>query len=170
MAAALRRTCPSEEAEAVSFKLWQHAVILYWGVCVCVCAAVQGAEAGKRGVRNAGSWHFLSVIPEVSPSEASRCWKAIKTSTRKLLSQGKSISTSKKSAFSSIRLSLIYAAFTSKKLRYYPGSPISLFNLTREFCFSLSQYSSVCGKPRGRPDDQNGAYISIQIWHPNKHQ
>lgn len=62
----------------------------YIGVCVyvCVCAAVQGAEAGERGVRNAGSWHFLSVIPEVSPSEASRCWKVIKTSARKLLSQG----------------------------------------------------------------------------------
>lgn len=117
-----------------SFKLWQCAVILYWGVH----AAVQGAEAGKRGVRNTGSWHFLRAIPGVSPSEESRCWKVIKTSTRKLLSQGKSISTSKNSAFSSITLFLIYTAFTSKKLGYYPGSPISLFNLTRQFCFSVS--------------------------------
>lgn len=47
------------------------AVILYRGVW-------QGAEAGERGVRNAGSWHWLTVILGVSPSETSRCWKVKK--------------------------------------------------------------------------------------------
>lgn len=91
------------------------AVILYRGVW-------QGAEAGERGVRNAGSWHWLTVILGVLPSETSRCWKVKKKSTRKLLSQGKSISTLKRSVFNSILLFLIFSAFTSKELRYYPES------------------------------------------------
>lgn len=85
------------------------AVILYRGVW-------QGVEAGERGVRNAGSWHWLTVILGVSPSETSRCWKVKKKSTRKLLSQGK------RSVFNFILLFLIFSAFTSKELRYYPES------------------------------------------------
>lgn len=46
-----------------------------------------------------------------------------KKSTRKWLSQGKSISTPKRSGFNSIVPFLIYSAFTSKELRYYPESP-----------------------------------------------
>lgn len=119
VACVLWRTCPSEGEEAVSFKLWQCAVILYQG-------AWQGAEAGERGVRNAGSWHCLTVIPGVVPSETSRCRKVEKKrkkSTRKLLSQGKSVSASKRSGLNSIVLLLICLAFTPKELRYYPEPP-----------------------------------------------
>lgn len=89
-------------------------------------------------MRNAGCWHWLRVISGVSPSEMSRCWEVIKNSTRKLLSQGKSISTLKKSGFNSITLFLIYSAFTSKELRYYPGSPVSLFYISQGDFASLS--------------------------------
>lgn len=49
--------------------------------------------------------------------------KKRKKSTRKLLSQGKSVSASKRSGLNSIVLLLICSAFTPKELRYYPEPP-----------------------------------------------
>lgn len=136
----------------------------------CVSSAVQGVEAGKRGVRNAGCWHWLRVISGVSPSETSRCWKVIKNSTRKLLSQGKSISTPKKSGFNSITRFLIYSAFTSKELRYNPGSPISLFYISQGNFVSLSPLAicfSVQGTQEEGQETENG-HVSTQTVCPNK--
>lgn len=135
----------------------------------CVWRAVQGAEAGERGVRNAGSWRWLRVISGVSPSETSRCWKGIKISTRKLLSQGKSISTPKKSGFNSITLFLIYSAFTSKELRYYPGSPSSLFYISQSDFVSLPLPYYLFfspGHPRARPEDRT--WMCLYTNCPNK--
>lgn len=141
MAAAVCRTCPSEKAERVSFKLWQRAVILYWGVCLEQCRV----EAGKREVRNAGCWHWLRVISVVSPSETSRCWKVIQNSTRKLLRRGKTYLLQKISGSNSITLFLIYSAFTLQELRYYPeSSPSSTSHRVILFlCFSFTISISV---------------------------
>lgn len=108
--------------------------VLSFYIRVCVQSGAGGG--GGREARTAGWWCWLRVISGVSPSETSRCWTVI-NSTRKLLSQGKSIS-APKSGFNLITLLLICSIFTSKELRYYPGSPISLFYISKGDFVSLA--------------------------------